>query len=94
MQAHLTGYEYLEQNVYTVSETLHNFFTWVDLPFLNFLSDQGNSRRVVCKTCKDKEGKASIMHFRVLRTAERFNTCTIHTMCILGTDISERKMRE
>jgi hypothetical protein len=85
---------YLEQNVYTASETLHNFFTWMDLLFLNFLSDQGNSRRVVCKTCKDKEGKASMVHFRVLRTAERCNACTIRTMYILGTDIGERKMRE
>jgi hypothetical protein len=43
----------------------------VDLLFLNFLSDQRNSMKAVCKTCKDKDGKVSMMHFKVLRTAER-----------------------
>jgi len=83
----------MEENVYPAPETLHNFFTWVDILFLTFFSDLRNSGRAVCKTCKDKDRKVAMVHFKVLRTEERHNACTIHTMCISGTDIGVRKMR-
>jgi len=84
----------IEQNVYTVSETFNNFFTWVDILFLTFFSDLRNSGRAVCKNCKDKDRKVAMVHFKVLRTEERHNARTIHTICISGTGIGERKVRE
>lgn len=84
----------MEQNVYPASETLHNFFTWVDILFLTFFSDPRNSGRAVCKTCKDKDREVAMVHFKVLRTEEKNNACVNHTMCISGTDIGVRKMQE
>jgi len=84
----------MEQNVYTASETFKNFFTWVDIQFLTFFSDTRNSGRAVCKNCKERDRKVAMVQLKVIRTQERRNAHTIHTMCIAGTDTGERKMKE
>lgn len=66
----------------------------MDILFLTFFSDPINSGRAICKNCKDKDRKVAMVHFKVLRTEERHNARTMHTMCFSGTDIGERKVRE
>jgi hypothetical protein len=60
----------------------------------NFFWDQWNWRKAISNTCKDKDGKAAMVHFKVLRAEDRCKAYTTHITCILGTDIDEEKITE
>jgi hypothetical protein len=94
MQAQLTSFENNGTECLHCFRNLQQFLHLGGHSIPYFIFRSNKFRRAICKNCKDKDRKVATVHLKVLRTEERHNAHTMHTMCFSGTDIGERKLRE